>query len=253
MATSRRTVSPTNRASRAAASAPAEVLTAPAINLQRIVKSVDPLGQAGAALAEHLDAAARDGGDQDLHRLRPGSTQPPQYRRDPAAVAAAGGVARARGATRRRPGRRSAGRAEPVRPGRHGRSGLGAYRRRRSLPTHAAAGPADSGGWRASDRPGRDGAGRGDRGGEPDRLQRGAGSDRAAAGGRSDAAEHHRLAGQHRRRSFGWRAARTAAARGGSSHRHPGRGQRLPAHLQRPELRSTGFPTGCSFVWWRRS
>ena len=56
MATSRRRVSSTARASRAAAAvaAPGEVLNAPAINLQRIVKSVDPLGQAGAALENTL-------------------------------------------------------------------------------------------------------------------------------------------------------------------------------------------------------
>ena len=54
MATSRRTVSSSHRASRAVAPAPGEVLTAPAINLQRIVKSVDPLGQAGAALENTL-------------------------------------------------------------------------------------------------------------------------------------------------------------------------------------------------------
>ena len=58
MATSKRTVSSTHRASRAAASAPGEVLNAPAINLQRIVKSVDPLGQAGAALENTLSTPA---------------------------------------------------------------------------------------------------------------------------------------------------------------------------------------------------
>ena len=54
MAPSKRAPSPTRTATSAAANAPEEVLTAPAINLQRIVKSVDPLGQAGAALEKTL-------------------------------------------------------------------------------------------------------------------------------------------------------------------------------------------------------
>ena len=63
MPASKPAASSTRRASRAAKSAaatpaatngPREVLIAPAINLQRIVKSVDPLGQAGAALERTL-------------------------------------------------------------------------------------------------------------------------------------------------------------------------------------------------------
>ena len=51
------------------------------------------------------------------------------------------------------------------RPRRHGRSGLGAYRRRRSLPAHNAARPVDPGGGLAVDSAGRDGPRLGDRGG----------------------------------------------------------------------------------------
>ena len=54
MAPSKRAPSSTRTATSAAANVPDEVLTAPAINLQRIVKSVDPLGQAGAALENTL-------------------------------------------------------------------------------------------------------------------------------------------------------------------------------------------------------
>ena len=79
---------------------------------------------------------------------------------------------------------------------------------------------------------------------QPDRLQRGAGSDRAAAGGRSDAAEHHRLAGQHHRRPIGRRAARAAAARGGSPHHHPGARTTAASSPTTARLRSTGFPIG---------
>src|SRR5271170_8343982 len=60
MAPSKRAPSSTRKATSAraatsaAANVPDEVLTAPAINLQRIVKSLDPLGQAGAALESTL-------------------------------------------------------------------------------------------------------------------------------------------------------------------------------------------------------
>ena len=58
MPASKRAASSTRRTSRAAtpaaANGPGEVLKAPAINLQRIVQSVDPLGQAGAALESTL-------------------------------------------------------------------------------------------------------------------------------------------------------------------------------------------------------
>ncbi|HEX4506793.1 MAG TPA: hypothetical protein VH722_13765 [Alphaproteobacteria bacterium] len=53
MPTSKR-ASPNSRASTASAAASATAAAAPAINLQRIVKSVDPLGQAGAALETTL-------------------------------------------------------------------------------------------------------------------------------------------------------------------------------------------------------
>lgn len=53
MAPSKRTPSSTRTVTSAAATAPDEV-TAPVINLQRIVKSVDPLGQAGATLEKTL-------------------------------------------------------------------------------------------------------------------------------------------------------------------------------------------------------
>jgi hypothetical protein len=52
--TSSRAASSTRRASRATAVGPGETLNAPALNLQRIVRSVDPLGQAGAALESTL-------------------------------------------------------------------------------------------------------------------------------------------------------------------------------------------------------
>lgn len=54
MAPSKRAPSSTRTATSTATNVSKEVLTAPAINLQRIVKSVDPLGQAGAALESTL-------------------------------------------------------------------------------------------------------------------------------------------------------------------------------------------------------
>lgn len=54
MATSKRAPSSTGTAATAAANVPDAVATAPAINLQRVVKSVDPLGQAGAELEKTL-------------------------------------------------------------------------------------------------------------------------------------------------------------------------------------------------------
>lgn len=60
MATSKRAPSSTGTAGTAATKAaaatnvPDAVVTGPAINLQRIVKSVDPLGQAGAELEKTL-------------------------------------------------------------------------------------------------------------------------------------------------------------------------------------------------------
>ena len=54
MAPSKRVPSSARAATSTATNVPKEVLTAPAINLQRIVKSVDPLGQAGAALESTL-------------------------------------------------------------------------------------------------------------------------------------------------------------------------------------------------------
>jgi len=54
VAPSKRAPSSTRTATPTATNVSKEVLTAPAINLQRIVKSVDPLGQAGAALESTL-------------------------------------------------------------------------------------------------------------------------------------------------------------------------------------------------------
>lgn len=54
MPTSGNASSSPRRTSRAASAAPGETLTAPAVNLQRIVQSVDPLGQSGAALEATL-------------------------------------------------------------------------------------------------------------------------------------------------------------------------------------------------------
>jgi hypothetical protein len=49
-----RSAASNRRTSRAAQSAPGEAVTAPAINLQRIVTSIDPLGEAGTALEKTL-------------------------------------------------------------------------------------------------------------------------------------------------------------------------------------------------------
>jgi len=54
VATSKRAPSSSRAAASAAANAPDAVLSAPAINLQRVVKSVDPLGEAGVALEKIL-------------------------------------------------------------------------------------------------------------------------------------------------------------------------------------------------------
>ncbi len=54
MATSKRAPSSTRTAASTAANMPDAVVTAPAINLQRVVKSVDPLGPAGAELEKTL-------------------------------------------------------------------------------------------------------------------------------------------------------------------------------------------------------
>ena len=62
MATSKRAPSSTGTAATAAANVPDAVATAPAINLQRVVKSVDPLGQAGADTPVIDVAAGRPAG-----------------------------------------------------------------------------------------------------------------------------------------------------------------------------------------------